>query len=242
MRHAGPNPRPSGPKRLAKRNARACCCAFSGLWGDRHIRNGDGFICVYSVTSRESYNQLGNFRDQILQAKDVSKVGCCVTWPSVRALRELTRPRALWPLPPQCPMIVVGNKCDLVDMREVTEADGRDLAAKSNAQFLETRYVAVEHQAKKRRGPAERGCARARRERGCAHEAGAGLRAREAGSDRAGLRARERRDRAPGSAAPFMRAWSSAGPVCESFLRGRKRVTHRDATSRRSQCQDTRQH
>ena len=38
-------------------------------------------------------------------------------------------------------MVVVGNKCDLVDMREVPEADGRDLAAKSNAQFLETRYV-----------------------------------------------------------------------------------------------------
>ena len=181
----------------------------------------------------------------------MSKVGCCVTWPSVRALRELTRPRALWPLPPQCPMIVVGNKCDLVDMREVTEADGRDLAAKSNAQFLETRYATRQKRGgtrqsrvvrEERRGPAERGCARARRERGCAHEAGAGLRAREAGSDRAGLRARERRDRAPGSAAPFMRAWSSAGPVCESFLRGRKRVTHRDATSRRSQCQDTRQH
>ena len=46
----------------------------SGLWGDRHIRNGDGFICVYSITSRDSYNEVAHFRDQILQAKDVTKV------------------------------------------------------------------------------------------------------------------------------------------------------------------------
>jgi len=39
------------------------------------MRNGDGFLCVYSITSRTSFEELEVFRDQILRAKDVDKVG-----------------------------------------------------------------------------------------------------------------------------------------------------------------------
>lgn len=39
-------------------------------------------------------------------------------------------------------MIILGNKCDLVDYREVPEAEGREFAKQSNALFLETSYVA----------------------------------------------------------------------------------------------------
>ena len=38
------------------------------------MRNGDGFLCVYSITSRSSFEELEVFRDQILRAKDVDTV------------------------------------------------------------------------------------------------------------------------------------------------------------------------
>lgn len=47
---------------------------FSGLWGDKFMREGDGFLCVYSITAKSSFEELEVFRDQILRAKDVDKV------------------------------------------------------------------------------------------------------------------------------------------------------------------------
>ena len=38
------------------------------------MRNGDGFLCVYSITSKSSFEELEVFRDQILRAKDVESV------------------------------------------------------------------------------------------------------------------------------------------------------------------------
>jgi GTPase SAR1 family protein len=43
----------------------------------------------------------------------------------------------------QCPMVIVGNKSDLQDQREVSTSDGQDLATKSHAGFIETRCGAV---------------------------------------------------------------------------------------------------
>jgi len=83
---------------------------YRGLWGDKFMRNGDGFLCVYSITSRSSFEELEVFRDQILRAKDVDK----------------------------CPIIILGNKCDLQEYREVTEVEGREFAKKSSALFMET--------------------------------------------------------------------------------------------------------
>ena len=36
-------------------------------------------------------------------------------------------------------MLVIGNKCDLAEKREVQEAEGKALAEQSHAQFFETR-------------------------------------------------------------------------------------------------------
>ena len=49
-------------------------CGCSGLWGDKHIRTGDGFLCVYSITSRASFDEVPKFCEHILQAKDVKSV------------------------------------------------------------------------------------------------------------------------------------------------------------------------
>merc|ERR1719237_650426 len=37
---------------------------------EQYMRTGEGFMCVYSVTSRNSFEEITNFRNQILRVKD----------------------------------------------------------------------------------------------------------------------------------------------------------------------------
>lgn len=56
------------------------------------MRTGEGFLLVYSITSRQSFEEITTFQQQILRVKDKDYF----------------------------PMVVVGNKCDLEGEREVT--------------------------------------------------------------------------------------------------------------------------
>jgi hypothetical protein len=78
-------------------------------------RTGDGFICVYSIASISSFQELVGFRDQIWRAKGSRRV----------------------------PIVITGNKCDLEDggEREVHTDVGALFAERSNALFVETRLV-----------------------------------------------------------------------------------------------------
>ncbi|KAK4074922.1 hypothetical protein Purlil1_12834 [Purpureocillium lilacinum] len=71
---------------------------------------GEGFMLVYSVTSRQSFQDIASFRHQILRAK----IGDYV------------------------PVLLVGNKCDLEAEREVTTLEGQALARSLNCNFVET--------------------------------------------------------------------------------------------------------
>lgn len=77
---------------------------------DQYIRTGQGFLIVYSVASRSSFDAVTNFRDQILRVKDEDEY----------------------------PMIILGNKCDLENEREVQTNDGKDLSKSLGCPFLET--------------------------------------------------------------------------------------------------------
>lgn len=77
---------------------------------DQYMRTGQGFLCVYSITSRSSFDEIASFREQILRVKDADKV----------------------------PLVIVGNKCDLDHERQVTIVEGRDLAKSFGAPFMET--------------------------------------------------------------------------------------------------------
>ena len=77
---------------------------------DQYIRTGLGFLIVYSVASRSSFEAVTNFRDQVLRVKDEDHY----------------------------PMIILGNKCDLENEREVPVAEGRELAKQLGCPFLET--------------------------------------------------------------------------------------------------------
>ena len=74
------------------------------------MRTGQGFICVYAVTSRSAFDEITSFREQILRVKDEDKV----------------------------PMVLAGNKCDLEEERQVTTVEGQDLAKSFGCPFYET--------------------------------------------------------------------------------------------------------
>jgi len=77
---------------------------------DQYMRTGQGFIIVYSITSRSSFDEVSQFREQILRVKDADKV----------------------------PMVIAGNKSDLESDRQVTQVEGRDLAKSYVVPFFET--------------------------------------------------------------------------------------------------------
>jgi len=77
---------------------------------DQYMRSGQGFLCVYSITNRGTFEEIAAFREQILRVKDAEKV----------------------------PMVVVGNKSDLDSERQVSQAEGKELAASFGCPWMET--------------------------------------------------------------------------------------------------------
>lgn len=77
---------------------------------EQYMRSGEGFVCVFSVIDRGSYEEMRAVHKHILRVKDKSHV----------------------------PMILVGNKVDLADEREVTGDEARQLAAQLGVTYLET--------------------------------------------------------------------------------------------------------
>lgn len=60
---------------------------------EQYMRTGEGFLLVYSITSRQSFEEIQTFQQQILRVKDKDYF----------------------------PIIVVGNKCDLEGERQVSK-------------------------------------------------------------------------------------------------------------------------
>ncbi|KAK1767978.1 ras small monomeric GTPase [Phialemonium atrogriseum] len=77
---------------------------------EQYMRTGEGFLLVYSITSRQSFEEITTFQQQILRVKDKDYF----------------------------PMVVVGNKCDLEGEREVTRQEGEALAKSFGCKFIET--------------------------------------------------------------------------------------------------------
>lgn len=45
---------------------------------DLYMKNGQGFVLVYSITSQATFNDLADLREQILRVKDQDDVRCIV--------------------------------------------------------------------------------------------------------------------------------------------------------------------
>ncbi|CAM2100654.1 unnamed protein product [Caretta caretta] len=77
---------------------------------EQYMRTGDGFLIVYSVTDKASFEHVDRFHQLILRVKD----------------RE------------SFPMILVANKVDLMHLRKITREQGREMATKHNIPYIET--------------------------------------------------------------------------------------------------------
>ncbi|CEO97156.1 Ras family [Plasmodiophora brassicae] len=77
---------------------------------DQWMRDGKGFLLVYNITARNTFDEVSGLYDKILRSKDQEKV----------------------------PIVLCGNKCDLVNDREVQTSEGEELAAQWGCPFFET--------------------------------------------------------------------------------------------------------
>ena len=73
-----------------------------------YFRSSDGFIIVYDISSSESFERLDYWIEEIKSNSD-----------------EFTK------------MILVGNKCDIQDQRQVNKAEGEEYAKKKSIKFFE---------------------------------------------------------------------------------------------------------
>jgi len=78
---------------------------------DTYMKTGDGFLVVYSVTSRTSFETVDFFKNHIYKVQEGK---------------------------PEIPMVLVGNKTDLEHERQVTPEEGEKWAKKNSMGWLET--------------------------------------------------------------------------------------------------------
>ncbi|CAD6904005.1 unnamed protein product, partial [Tilletia caries] len=79
---------------------------------DQWIREGEGFLLVYSIAARNTFERVERFRAQISRVKDQE--------------------------PHTVPIMLVGNKCDKVQEREVSKEEGQALANRLGCKFVES--------------------------------------------------------------------------------------------------------
>lgn len=77
---------------------------------EQYMRTGEGFLLVYSIIERGSFEEIQGFYQQILRVKDRDTF----------------------------PMILIGNKADLEGERQVSNQEGKDTAKALNLAYVET--------------------------------------------------------------------------------------------------------
>ena len=77
---------------------------------DHYIRSGEGFVCVFSITDESSFQRCEEFRDHILRTKNEENI----------------------------PIILIGNKSDLSDRRQVSKDQAQVTANSWNIVYHET--------------------------------------------------------------------------------------------------------
>ena len=98
---------------------------------DQWIRDGEGFVLVYSISSRASFDRIRKFHGQIQRVKESAAAGS-PTFPG-SPLSQTMPAQSLGP----APVMLVGNKCDRVTERAVSVQEGSALAKALNCDFVE---------------------------------------------------------------------------------------------------------
>ena len=77
---------------------------------DNYIRSGEGFLCVFSICEPESFSATSELREQILRVKTEENM----------------------------PFILIGNKADLEEKRQVTNEEAESTAKDWSVPYIET--------------------------------------------------------------------------------------------------------
>uniref|UniRef100_A0AAQ4QZ40 small monomeric GTPase n=1 Tax=Gasterosteus aculeatus aculeatus TaxID=481459 RepID=A0AAQ4QZ40_GASAC len=114
---------------------------------DLYIRNGQGFILVYSLVNQQSFQDIKPMRDQIIRVKSVGPGGRggrggggggervqSTRAAFSRCTDAVSNSRRYQ----QVPVVLVGNKVDLEEEREVSPGEGQALAEDWGCPFMET--------------------------------------------------------------------------------------------------------
>jgi len=75
-----------------------------------YMKNGEGFVLVYSIITKRSFDELDSIRQGIIRHKNTTSV----------------------------PLVLVGNKSDLAKKREVEQSQGKEKARQWGCPFIET--------------------------------------------------------------------------------------------------------
>ena len=78
---------------------------------DGYLKHGDGFLLVFDLTNRETFESIKNHRENVLRVKMDDRT---------------------------LPIILVGNKMDLKSNRKVSYEEAADLSARWNIPYVET--------------------------------------------------------------------------------------------------------
>ncbi|KAI5807995.1 P-loop containing nucleoside triphosphate hydrolase protein [Peziza echinospora] len=103
---------------------------------DQWIRDGEGFVLVYSISSRSSFTRIPRFHSQILRVKESSSGspmglgygGSPLNSPGLNSGQHGMN---------TVPIMLVGNKSDRVTEREVSTQEGHALARELECEFVE---------------------------------------------------------------------------------------------------------
>lgn len=77
---------------------------------DNYFRTGEGFLCVFSLTETKTFEDMEDFREQIQRVHDTDKM----------------------------PIVLVGNKSDIEDSRQISRQEAEALASSWGVQYFET--------------------------------------------------------------------------------------------------------
>lgn len=99
---------------------------------DQWIRDGEGFILVYSITSRQSFNRIRIFHNQVQRVKES---GNPASPTASNYLSDSSGMNGSVFVP--VPVMLVGNKSDKTNEREISSQEGQAMAKELGCEFVE---------------------------------------------------------------------------------------------------------
>lgn len=94
---------------------------------DQWIRDGEGFVLVYSISSRSSFTRIKRFHHQIQRVKESTANSPSYPGSPISTVHSQA----------PVPIMLVGNKSDRVTEREVSTQEGHALSRELGCEFVE---------------------------------------------------------------------------------------------------------